>query len=71
MTKRIGPIEYQGLPFKSKEAGLSHWRETIKPNFGEEESDNDLLDTEHFIPLPGAGDQPHKNIEGGFFGLEG
>ncbi|KAJ5544066.1 actin-like ATPase domain-containing protein [Penicillium frequentans] len=73
VTEGTGAVclsEYQGLPAKSKESALSFWRDMIKPNFGEE-SDCDVLDVDHYIPLPGAGDQPDKNIEGGFIHLEG
>lgn len=70
LMKKVGLETYQSLPIKSKEAALSFWRDMVKPTFGEE-SDCDFLDVDHFIPLPGAADQPDRNIDGGFVQLEG
>ncbi|KAJ6066964.1 actin-like ATPase domain-containing protein [Penicillium canescens] len=70
LMKKVGLENYQSLPTKSKEAALCFWRDMVKPTFGEE-SDCDFLDVDHFIPLPGAADQPDKNIDGGFVQLEG
>ncbi|KAJ5318738.1 actin-like ATPase domain-containing protein [Penicillium atrosanguineum] len=70
LMKKLGLETYQSLPIKSKEAALSFWRDMVKPTFGEE-SDCDSLDVDHFVPLPGAADQPDKNIDGGFVQLEG
>lgn len=68
--RKAGLENYQSLPMKSKEAALSFWRDMVKPTFGEE-TDCDFLDVDHFIPLPGAADQPDRNIDGGFVQLEG
>ncbi|KAJ5347015.1 actin-like ATPase domain-containing protein [Penicillium brevicompactum] len=70
LMKKVGLQNYQSLPIKSKEAALSFWRDMVKPTFGEE-SDCDFLDVDHFVPLPGAADQPDKNIDGGFVQFEG
>ncbi|KAJ5742565.1 actin-like ATPase domain-containing protein [Penicillium nucicola] len=70
LMKKVGLESYQSLPIKSKEAALSFWRDMVKPTFGEE-SDCDFLDVDHFIPLPGAADQPDKSIDGGFVQFEG
>jgi hypothetical protein len=70
LMRKAGLENYQSLPMKSKEAALSFWRDMVKPTFGEE-TDCDFLDVDHFIPLPGAADQPDRNIDGGFVQLEG
>ncbi|KAJ5917531.1 actin-like ATPase domain-containing protein [Penicillium verhagenii] len=70
LMKKVGLENYQSLPTKSKEAAVCFWRDMVKPTFGEE-SDCDFLDVNHFIPLPGAADQPEKGVDSGFVQLDG
>ncbi|KJK67278.1 Hsp70 protein [Aspergillus parasiticus SU-1] len=67
LRDRMG-VNYATLPSKSKEAALSYWQDRVKPNYTGK-LDNDYVDIDYFIPLPGVADDLTIPIEDGFFQL--
>ncbi|KAB8206672.1 actin-like ATPase domain-containing protein [Aspergillus parasiticus] len=67
LRDRMG-VNFATLPSKSKEAALSYWQDRVKPNYTGK-LDNDYVDIDYFIPLPGVADDLTIPIEDGFFQL--
>ncbi|KAL4861100.1 hypothetical protein BDV12DRAFT_204359 [Aspergillus spectabilis] len=68
LREKIGFDNYRALSKKSKEAAVLYWQDRVKTNFAGK-FDDDFVEVDYYIPVPGAKDDPKIPIEDGFVQL--
>ncbi|PWY95394.1 actin-like ATPase domain-containing protein [Aspergillus sclerotioniger CBS 115572] len=68
LEEKMGPSGYGALSDVSRESIISYWQGQVKSNYVGK-YDDEYVDVDYFIPVPGARDDPSIPIEGGLFYL--
>ncbi|PLB43257.1 hypothetical protein P170DRAFT_431217 [Aspergillus steynii IBT 23096] len=66
LIKLFGYEVYSGLPSDTRKAAMRHWRDIIKPSFGQ----SDGNDSTYLVPMPGVKDDPSFGVKDGYLSIE-
>ncbi|KAE8356132.1 actin-like ATPase domain-containing protein [Aspergillus coremiiformis] len=72
LQKLFGGSTYDLIPSRTKDAAMTYWNETVKPNFWlDEDEDESFLDMDFYIPFPGVDGNLSIGLENGFLAVDG